>query len=79
MNEKMIIYVRNSRKSKYHEERTVTDRTEIYEQLAADLLHKKIHKCTYIKSIVDINLYNGLRKICVYYDNNVMREYIVRD
>ena len=55
------------------------DKAEIYEKLANDLLHKKIHKCTYIRSIKDECLYNGYRRITVFQDNCCKYVYVIKD
>ena len=61
----------------YEVTNTCTDRAEVYESLARDLISKKINACTYIKSIKRVNLYNGFEKITTTYDNNVRRVYII--
>lgn len=55
------------------------DVSEVYQRLANDLLHKKIHKCTYIRSIKDRSLYNGYREITVYQSNGSKFVYIIKD
>jgi hypothetical protein len=46
--------------------------------LLSDLIAKKINKCTYIKSIKKVCLYNGFNRFIVYYDNGVKSEYIIK-
>ena len=50
----------------------------VKDSLLSDLISKKINKCTYIKSIKKVNLYNGFSRFIVYYDNSVKSEYIIR-
>ena len=52
---------------------------EIYDSLTKDLIAKKLNKCTYIKSIKRIPLYNGFQRITVTYDNDVRRIYTVEN
>ena len=55
-----------------------TDITSVYKSLASDMVHKKLHKCTYIRSIKDTPLYyNDMRRITVYFDNAVKAVYYV--
>jgi len=82
--ETMTIYTRENfgkyqKYGKWKVERIETDKTEIYRSLATDLLHKKLHKCTYIRSITDTCNYDGTRTVTTYYDNNVKRVYVVED
>jgi hypothetical protein len=63
----------------YNTNRVVTDPSEIYEKLAKDLLHKKIHKCTYISKISERSNYDGTRTITVTYDNGVRTIYVIND
>ena len=56
---------------------TETEKTEIYEALARDLIAKKIHHCTYIKSIKRVCNYDGTQTITVTYDNNCRSIYTV--
>jgi len=73
----MTIYTKNG--ATWTQGRTTTDETEIYKSLAAGLLHKKIHKCSYIKSIKDACNYDGTRNVTVYYDNGVKALYTIAD
>lgn len=54
------------------------DQSKVYEELAKDLIAKKIHKCTYIKTIKDVCNYDGTRDIAITYDNNVRRIYTIK-
>lgn len=54
-----------------------TDEKEIYKDLAMALVSKKLHQCTYIKSIKDHPNYDGTRNITVYYDNGVKSTYTI--
>lgn len=56
---------------------TSETRETIYRDLFHDIMAKKIHKCTYIKSIHDVCNYDGTRTITVYYDNNIRRRYTI--
>lgn len=76
-NETMTVFVKEG--NKWIMSSVCTDKTEIYKSLSDDLLHKKIHKCSYIKSIKDMCNYDGTRTIITYYDNGVKRVYIVED
>lgn len=64
-------------KGNWHVCHVVTNREDIYRSLADDLISKKICGCLYIKRITRRNNYDGTQTINVYYDNDVMREYIV--
>lgn len=57
--------------------RTVTDKEEIYRSLSHDMIAKKIHKATYIRSISDRCNYDGTRTITVTYDNDCKRIYTI--
>lgn len=58
---------------------TTNNSTEVYESLALDLINKKIHACTFIKSIKRTPNYDGTQTITVTYDNNCKTVYIVSD
>ncbi|MCQ2978077.1 MAG: hypothetical protein MJ232_08690 [archaeon] len=75
--EQMTIEVKNGRS--YETTRTEYNKEEIYKSLADDLLHKKIHKCTYITSIKDRCNYDGTRTIITTYNNAVRHIYIIED
>ncbi len=78
--EKCLIQVKNGRTWNTTNQILETDvdgLKEIYKSLAHDLTAKKLHKCTYIKSIADRCNYDGTRTITVTYDNNCRRIYIV--
>lgn len=70
--------VETKRNGKWEVSLTVTDKNEIWESLAKDLIAKKIHKATWIKSIRDNSNYDGTRNITVTYDNNVRSIYTVQ-
>ena len=55
-----------------------TDENKIWESLAKDLIAKKLHKATWIKSVRDSSNYDGTRDITVYYDNGVRSIYTVK-
>lgn len=55
-----------------------TDEKEVYESLARDLVAKKLHKATYIKSVKDVSNYDGTRDITVTYDNGVRSVYTIK-
>ncbi len=51
---------------------------QLYHALMCDLIAKKLHNCTYIKSITDCPNYNGTRTITVTYDNNFRKVYTIK-
>lgn len=55
-----------------------TDPVKIYESLSKDMIAKKLHKCTYIKTIKDVCNYDGTRDITITYDNGVRRIYTIK-
>lgn len=55
------------------------DRERVYEDLAHELIEKKINGCTYIRSITRKQLYTGFVKITVAYDNGDRRVYHIND
>lgn len=54
------------------------DESKIWESLAKDLIAKKLHKATWIRSVRDSSNYDGTRDITVYYDNGVRSIYTVK-
>ena len=50
---------------------------DIYKDIATAMINKKICKCTYIRRIERIQLYNGFQKIIITYDNNFRAIYII--
>lgn len=50
----------------------------VHEELMRDLVAKKLHECTYIKSIKETTDYTGYRTITVTYDNDTRRRYRIR-
>ena len=74
---KRTVEIKESRT--WRESYTVTDPAQVYQDLAGDLIAKKINCCTYIRSIKRTNLYNGFQKIVVSYDNDVRATYIVKN
>lgn len=58
-------------------ELTVCDFESIYSSLVYDLINKKIHKASYIRSIKRVSNYDGTQDIIVTYDNNVRRIYTI--
>lgn len=76
MNENRIyMSIEEKINGKYQEIRRVTDPAEVEHDLMHDLIAKKLHSCTYIKSIKDRTNYDGTRTITVTYTNNVRRIY----
>lgn len=65
--------------AKWEQSYYTTSPEEIYKGLMQQLIAKKLHKCTYIRSIKEIPLYDGTRKIIVYYDNSVKATYRIAD
>lgn len=56
-----------------------TDALQVHEDLAHELISKKINECRWIKSIKRTPLYNGFQKIIIQYDNDSRRVYTVTD
>jgi len=50
---------------------------EVYKDLSNDLIHKKLHNCSYITRITDESNYDGTRTITAYYTDGVKGVYIV--
>ena len=71
----MTNYVKEGRNWK--ESYTNTNPADVYESLSLALINKKIHSCSYIKSIKRVNNYDGTQSITVNYDNGVKTVYIV--
>ena len=71
----MTNYVKSGRTWK--ESYTNTNPADVYESLSMALINKKIHACSYIKSIKRVNNYDGTQSITVNYDNGVKTVYIV--
>lgn len=65
--------------SKWIESRKETDALEIYRSLAFDLINKKIHNASFIRSIKRVPQYDGTQKITVTYDNQVRSIYQIAD
>lgn len=53
------------------------DVTRVYDDLAHELISKKINECRWIRSISRKPLYNGFDKITVTYDHGGRRVYTV--
>lgn len=73
---KRVMYIKE--KNKYIETFTQTDTAQVYEDLALDLIAKKINACSYIRSIKRRTNYDGTQQITVIYDNNAKAEYTVK-
>lgn len=56
---------------------TQKDAQAVYDDLAHELISKKINLCTWIKSIKRSPLYNGFDRITVTYDHGGRRIYTV--
>ena len=54
-----------------------TDVKEVEKQLLSDIVAKKMHGCTYIKSIKEICNYDGTRTFTIYFNNNTKNVYTV--
>lgn len=65
--------------NKYVQTWASNDEAQIYNDLAHELISKKINQCTWIKSIKRTQLYNGYQKIVVYYDHGGRRVYTITD
>lgn len=64
---------------KYTNTFTCTDEAEIYKDLASVLISKKLHSCTWVRSIKDTCNYDGTRTITVYHSNGCKDVYTVAD
>ena len=71
------ILVQDKINGKWKTINTIFDPVEIHKQLAHDIIAKKLHKCTYIRTIKDICNYDGTRNVIITYDNNVRRVYTI--
>ena len=72
---KRVVEVKNG--SKWEVSHTTTNELTIYKDLASAMISKKLHQCTYIKSIKDVCNYDGTRNITIYYDNGVRSTYTI--
>lgn len=71
----MTTYIKDG--NKWREHSTTTDRAKVYENLANDLIYKKLLGSTSITSIKQKNNYDGTRTIDVYTNNGCKYHYIV--
>lgn len=76
MNEFVQFQIKQGRN--YITEMTVTEPVDIYNSLMHDLIAKKLHNASYIRSITDKPNYDGTRTITVAYDNACRRVYRVK-
>ncbi len=53
------------------------DAAQVYEDFAHELIAKKIHACTWIKSIKRMPLYTGFDRFIVTYDHGGRRVYTI--
>ena len=72
-----VVEVKEGRE--YKETYVCLNEIDVYRDLSHELINKKIHNCTYIKSIKRIPLYDGFQKIIVTYDNKMRRVYTVEN
>lgn len=63
--------------SEYVTKWTTEDEARIYDDLAHELIAKKVNKCLWIRSIKRLPLYNGYDHIIVTYDHGGRRIYTV--
>ena len=73
-----FVYQKKTGRS-YETKFTCSDPGRVYEDLAHELIAKKINLCTYIKSIKRRPLYNGFDEITVSYDHGGRRVYTIKD
>lgn len=73
----MTNYTKNGRN--WEESYRNTNPADVYESLSLALINKKIHACTFIKSIKRTPNYDGTQTITVMYDNGVKTVYIVAE
>ena len=73
-----VIFERKTGRN-YEETYRSEDKTQVYEDLAHEMISKKLCGCSYIRSITRKQLYNGFVKITVTYDNGDRRIYHIND
>ena len=56
----------------------VTDSIVNYQELSNRLISKKLHHCSWIKSIRSENNYNGTTTIKIIYDNNTTDKFVIK-
>lgn len=74
---KKVVEIKNG--GKWEISHVVTDETEIYKSLSADLIAKKLNACSYIKTIKRVCNYDGTQTILVNYDNSCRAIYTVKN
>lgn len=62
----------------YETETVITDVARIYEDLAKELIAKKLHNCTWITRVNDVPNYDGTRTITITYNNGYRSRYTVK-
>ena len=72
-----IVEIKNG--GKWEVSHICKDEKEIYKDLSNALISKKLHQCSYIRSIKDKCNYDGTRNITILYSNNVKATYTVKD
>lgn len=77
-NEKVMVIYESKEGRTYTETWRSEDSARVYEDLAQELIAKKINECRYIKSIKRTNLFNGFQNIVVTYDHGGRRTYTVK-
>ena len=77
-NEKVMVIYEAKEGRNYTETWRSEDPAKVYEDLAQELISKKINECRWIKSIKRTPLYNGFQRITVTYDHGGRRLYTVK-
>lgn len=73
-----VNYIYEEKQSgKYVETFKCEDAQRVYDDLAHELISKKINECRWIRSIKRTPLYNGFDRITVTYDHGGRRVYTV--
>ena len=78
-NEKVMVIYEAKEGRNYTETWRSEDPAKVYEDLARELISKKINECRWIKSIKRTPLYNGFQRITVTYDHGGRRLYTVKN
>lgn len=73
-----VNYIYEEKKNgKYTETYRCEDSARVYDDLAHELISKKINECRWIRSIKRTPLYNGFDRITVTYNHGGRRLYVV--
>ena len=75
--EKVNVKYEEKRGREYVVTWSTEEEKQVYEDLAHELIAKKINGCTWIRSIKRVPLYTGFDRITVQYDHGGRRVYTV--